>query len=74
VNVAKGKTDNLVNISQAPDGFYLASCPLVPEARAQGKTYKICISNFKEALSLCLEFRRERGEEIPPRIEAENAQ
>lgn len=58
-----------VTIRQTPDGYYIASCPLIPEARAQGKTYKECLSNIKEALELCLEYRKERGEEIPEELE-----
>ncbi len=54
-----------VIIRKAPDGFYIASCPLIPEAHAQGKTSKECLANIKETLELCLEFRKERGEEIP---------
>lgn len=54
-----------VIVRKAPDGFYIASCPLIPEAHAQGETYEECLSNIKEALGLCLEYRRERGEEIP---------
>jgi predicted RNase H-like HicB family nuclease len=41
-----------VIIRKAPDGFYIASCPLIPEAHAQGKTYNECIANIKEALHL----------------------
>jgi len=26
-------------VRKAPDGFYIASCPLIPEAHAQGETY-----------------------------------
>jgi len=57
-----------VIIRKAPDGFYIASCPLVPEAYAQGETYEECLANIKEALELCLEYRKERGEEIPQEI------
>ena len=53
---------------KAPDGFYIASCPWIPEARAQGKTYEECVANIKEVLELCLEYRKERGEEIPDEI------
>jgi predicted RNase H-like HicB family nuclease len=60
-----------VVIRKAPDGYYLASCPLVPEARAQGKTHDECLANIKEVLGLCVDFRKERGEEIPREIEAE---
>ena len=57
-----------VVIRKAPDGFYIASCPLVPEAHAQGETNEECMANIKEVLELCLEYRRERGEEIPEEI------
>ena len=50
---------------KVPDGFYIASCPLIPEAQAQGETHEECLANIKEVLELCLEYRRERGEEIP---------
>ena len=57
-----------VIIRKAPDGVYVASCPLILEARAQGETYEECMANIKEVLELCLEFRKERGEEIPDEI------
>jgi len=57
-----------VIIRRAPDGFYIASCPLIQEAHAQGETYEECLANIKEVLELCLEYRRERGEEIPEEI------
>ena len=50
-----------VIIRKAPDGFYTASCPVIPEARVQGETYEECLANAKEVLELCLEYRRERG-------------
>jgi len=55
-------------IREAPDGFYIASCPLIPEAHAQGETYEECLANIKEALELCLEYRKEHGEEVPDEI------
>ncbi len=57
-----------VIIRRAPDGFYIASYPLILEAHAQGETYEECLANIKEVLELCLEYRRERGEEIPEEI------
>jgi len=54
-----------VIIREAPDGYYIAGCPLVPEAHAQGKSYDECLINIREALGLCIEYRAERGEEIP---------
>jgi predicted RNase H-like HicB family nuclease len=56
-------------IRKAPDGFYIAACPLIPEAHAQGATYEECLANIKEVLELCLEYRKERGEEIPEETE-----
>ncbi len=56
-------------IRKEPDGFYIASCPLIPEAQAQGQTYEECLANIKEVLELCLEFRKERGEEIPKEVD-----
>ena len=54
-----------VAIAQTPDGNYMATCPLIPEAVSQGKTVEECIANMHEVLELCIEFRKERGEEIP---------
>jgi predicted RNase H-like HicB family nuclease len=56
-------------VRKAPDGCYIASCPLIPEAHAQGETYEECLANIKEVLDLCLECRKERGEEIPDEID-----
>lgn len=60
-----------VIIRKAPDGFFIASCPMFPEAHAQGKTYEECMTNIKEVLELCLDYRKERGEEIPQEIDSE---
>ena len=57
-----------VIIRKAPDGFYIASCPLIPEAHAQGQTNDECLDNIKEVIQLCLEYRKERDEEIPQEI------
>ena len=59
-----------VFIRKAPDGFYIASCPIIPEARAQGETYEECLANIKEVLELCIDFRKEQGEDIPQEIDA----
>ncbi len=58
-----------VMVRKAPDGFYIASCPLIPEAHAQGETNEECLANIKEVLGLCLEYRKEQGEEIPQEID-----
>ena len=60
-----------VVIRKAPDGYFIASCPVIPEARAQGKTHAECLANIKEVIKLCLEYRKERGEEIPQETQTE---
>jgi predicted RNase H-like HicB family nuclease len=55
-------------IRKAPDGVYIASCPLIPEAHAQGKSYEKCLANIQEVLELCIEYRKERSEEIPDEV------
>ena len=57
-----------VVIRKAPDGFYIASCPVVPEAHAQGKTYDECMNNIREVVELCLDYRKEHAEEIPDEV------
>ena len=52
-------------VRQAPDGVYAASCPVVPEAQAQGETTEEAIANVREVLQLALEYRKQMGEEIP---------
>jgi predicted RNase H-like HicB family nuclease len=54
-----------VIIKQGHDGYFVASCRVIPEAKAQGKTHTECMSNIKEAIELCLKYRKEHGEEIP---------
>ncbi len=55
-------------VRKAPDGFYIASCPVIPEAHAQGETFEDCLTNIKEVLELCLEYRKERNEELPNEV------
>ena len=55
-------------VRKAPDGLYVASCPLIPEAHAQGETYEECLADIKEVLELCLEYRKEHAEEFPDEI------
>ena len=60
-----------VIVRKAPDGYYIAGCPTIPEARAQGKTHEECLANIREVLELCLQYRKERGEEIPSETDTE---
>jgi predicted RNase H-like HicB family nuclease len=65
----KEKMQYTAIVRKAPDGVYISSCQLIPEAHAQGETYEECLANIKEVLDLCLECRKERGEEIPDEID-----
>jgi antitoxin HicB len=60
-----------VVIRKAPDGVFIGSCPVIPEVHTQGKNYKKCLVNLKEAIELALECRKEQGEEIPIEIGTE---
>jgi predicted RNase H-like HicB family nuclease len=55
-------------IRKAPDGFFIASCPVIPEAHAQGESYEECLANIKEVLELCIEYRKEHNEELPNEV------
>ena len=48
--------------------MYIANCPIIPEAHTQGETSAECLANIKEAIEVSLEYRKERGEEIPQEI------
>lgn len=46
-------------------GGYFVTCPSIPGCHSQGKTVEEALANIREAIELCLEVMRERGEEIP---------
>jgi predicted RNase H-like HicB family nuclease len=56
--------DYTIVIRKAESGCYIASCPVIPECHAQGNSYEEAIQNAKEALSLCIEYMREQGQEL----------
>jgi len=58
-----------IYIRKRPDQSYIASCPLFPEAHAQGQTFDECLDNIKEMLALCIRHRREQHQEIPDESE-----
>jgi predicted RNase H-like HicB family nuclease len=60
-----------VIIKQGHDGYFIATCLVIPEAKAQGKTRTECKANIKEAIELCLEYRKEHGEEITQEAQTE---
>lgn len=56
-----------VTLDRDEDGVWIAECPSVPGCVSQGETKEEALTNIKEAISLCLEVRSERG--LPLTIE-----
>jgi len=46
-------------------GGYVAVCPALAGCYSQGETVQDAMANIKEAIELCLEDMRARGEAIP---------
>ena len=46
-------------------GGYVAVCPALPGCYSQGDTVAEAMANIKEAIELCVEDMRARGETIP---------
>ena len=46
-------------------GKFVAECPSIPGCMTQGDTLEDALENVREAIELCLEDMRERGEDLP---------
>lgn len=55
----------LVDIEELEEGGYLATCPVLNGCHAEGETIAEAIENIQEAARLVIEFRLERGLELP---------
>ncbi len=49
------------------EGWFVVECPAIPGCASQGKTEAEAIENIRDAISLCLEARKEAG--LPLTIE-----
>ena len=58
-----------VVLSEGEDGWYVATCPVIPGCVSQGRTREEALENIREAMELCLEGRAEEGWELPKRFE-----
>jgi predicted RNase H-like HicB family nuclease len=56
-----------VTIDRDEDGMWIVECPAIPGCVSQGDTRDEALENLKEAISLCLEVREEKG--LPLTIE-----
>lgn len=59
-----------VTLDRDEDGIWVVECPAIPGCVSQGKTEKEAIENIKDAITLCLEVRAERG--MPLTIEVDD--
>ena len=50
-----------VTLDRDEDGVWIAECPSVPGCISQGSTREEALANVREAITLCMEVRAERG-------------
>ena len=50
-----------ITIDRDEDGMWVVECPAIPGCVSQGATEQEAMENIKEAISLCLEVRSEKG-------------
>ncbi len=50
-----------VTIDREEDGVRVTSCPSIPGCHSQGQSREESLNGIREAISLCLEVRAERG-------------
>jgi predicted RNase H-like HicB family nuclease len=50
-----------VTIDRDEDGMWVVECPAIPGCVSQGATKDEALENIKEAITLCLEVRAEKG-------------
>ena len=50
-----------VTVDRDEDGMWVVECPSIPGCVSQGKTKAEALKNIREAITLCLEVRAERG-------------
>ncbi len=50
-----------VTIDRDEDGVWVVECPAIPGCVSQGATKDEALENIKEAITLCLEVRAEKG-------------
>ena len=56
-----------ITLDRDENGIWIAECPSIPGCVSQGQTKAEAVENIKEAISLCLEVRAEKG--LPLTIE-----
>jgi predicted RNase H-like HicB family nuclease len=54
-----------VVIQEGEDGYFVAACPAIEGCFSQGNSIAEALENIREAIALCLDDLRERGERPP---------
>jgi len=50
-----------VTIDRDEDGVFVVECPSIPGCVSQGKSKEEALENIKDAITLCLQVRAEKG-------------
>lgn len=50
-----------VTVDRDEDGVWVVECPAIPGCVSQGRTKQEALENIKDAITLCLEVRAEKG-------------
>ena len=50
-----------VTIDRDEDGVFVVECPAIPGCVSQGQSKEEALENIKDAITLCLQVRSERG-------------
>ena len=57
--------DFKVVLEPDPDGGYVVTCPTIPGCYSQGDSIEEALKNIREAIEICVEDMKARGEQIP---------
>lgn len=61
-----------ITIDRDEDGAWVVECPAIPGCVSQGQTRDEALKNIREAITLCLEVRAERG--MPLTVETQQVE
>ena len=61
-----------ITLDRDEDGAWVVSCPSIPGCHSQGDSKQSALANIREAISLCLEVRAERG--MPLTVETQEVE
>jgi predicted RNase H-like HicB family nuclease len=50
-----------VTIDRDEDGVFVVECPAIPGCVSQGKSKEEALENIRDAITLCLQVRSEKG-------------